>query len=60
VRDADGKRRLLACVREAVAGIDETKRRPALVLLWASQHLDNLWRLEAYLGRHATEASRPP
>jgi uncharacterized membrane protein YgaE (UPF0421/DUF939 family) len=59
VRDADGKRRLLACVREAVAGIDETKRRPALVLLWASQHLDNLWRLEAYLGRHATEASRP-
>jgi len=60
VRDADGKRRLLACVREAVAGIDESKRRPALVLLWTSQHLDNLWRLETYLGRHATEASRPP
>jgi uncharacterized membrane protein YccC len=60
VRDAEGKRRLLACVREAVAGIDESKRRPALVLLWASQHLDNLWRLEAYLGQHATEASRPP
>jgi uncharacterized membrane protein YccC len=59
VRDADGKGRLLDCVREAVAGVDETKRRPALVLLWASQHLDNLWRLEAYLGRHATEASRP-
>jgi hypothetical protein len=60
VRDAEGKRRLLHCVREAVAGIDESKRRPALVLLWTSQHLDNLWRLEAYLGRHATEASRPP
>ena len=60
VRDADGKRRLLTCVRDAVSGIDESKRRPALVLLWASQHLDNLWRLEAYLGRHATEASRPP
>jgi uncharacterized membrane protein YgaE (UPF0421/DUF939 family) len=59
VRDAEGKRRLLDCVREAVAGIDESKRRPALVLLWTSQHLDNLWRLEAYLGRHATEASRP-
>jgi uncharacterized membrane protein YccC len=58
VRDAEGKRRLLDCVREAVAGIDESKRRPALVLLWTSQHLDNLWRLEAYLGRHATEASR--
>jgi uncharacterized membrane protein YgaE (UPF0421/DUF939 family) len=60
VRDAEGKRRLLDCVREAVAGSDESKRRPALVLLWTSQHLDNLWRLEAYLGRHATEASRPP
>jgi uncharacterized membrane protein YccC len=60
VRDAEGKRRLLDCVREAVAGIDETKRRPALVLLWASQHLDNLWRLESYLGRHATEAWAQP
>jgi uncharacterized membrane protein YccC len=60
VRDAEGKRRLLECVREAVAGADETKRRAALVLLWASQHLDNLWRLEAHLSRHATEASRPP
>jgi hypothetical protein len=46
-------------VRDAVAGGDESKRRPALALLWASQHLDNLWRLEGYLGRHATEASRP-
>ncbi len=60
VRDAEGKRRLLHCIREAVADVDESKRRPALVLLWTSQHLDNLWRLEAYLGRHATEASRPP
>jgi hypothetical protein len=60
VRDADGRRRLLDCVREAVSGVDETKRRPALALLWASQHLDNLWRFETYLGRHATEASRPP
>ena len=60
VRDAEGKRRLLECVRDAVAGVDESRRRPALVLLWASQHLDNLWRLEAYLARHATEASRPP
>ena len=59
VRDAEGRRRLLNCVREAVAGGDEAKRGPALVLLWASQHLDNLWRLEAHLGRHATEASRP-
>jgi uncharacterized membrane protein YccC len=60
VRDAEGRKRLLDCVRDAVAGGDETKRRPALALLWASQHVDNLWRLEAHLGRHATEASRPP
>jgi hypothetical protein len=40
-------------VREAVASGDKTKLRPALVLLWASQHLDNLWRLESHLGRDA-------
>ena len=57
IPDAEGRRRLLACVREAVAGGDETKLRPALVLLWASQHLDNLWRLESHLGRHASGAS---
>ena len=56
-RDAEGRRRLLACVREAAAAGDETKLRPALVLLWASQHLDNLWRLESHLGRRAQEAS---
>jgi hypothetical protein len=31
--------------------------RPALDLLWASQHLDTLWRLEAHLGRHAANAA---
>jgi hypothetical protein len=58
VQDAEGKRRLLECVRDAVSGVDEPTRRPALVLLWASQHLDNLWCLEGYLARHATEVSR--
>jgi hypothetical protein len=28
----------------------------ALVLLWSSQHLDNLWRLEARLGARANAA----
>ncbi|MGB2954080.1 MAG: hypothetical protein WBB74_11925, partial [Gaiellaceae bacterium] len=60
VRDVEGRRLLQDCVRDAVAGGDETRRGPALVLLWASQHLDNLWRLEAHLGRHAAEASRRP
>ena len=58
-RDTDGRRRLLECVRDAVAGGDKTKLRPALDLLWASQHLDGLWQLEQHLGRHAAEATRP-
>ena len=53
VRDAAGRRRLLECVREAVAGDDKAMFQPALGLLWASQHLDTLWQLEAHLGRHA-------
>ena len=57
IRDDEGRRRLLDCVRAAVAGGDKTKVRSALVLLWASQHLDNLWRLESHLGRSAAEAS---
>jgi uncharacterized membrane protein YccC len=62
VRDTQGRRRLLDCVRAAVAGGDGTKVRSALVLLWANQHLDNLWRLESHLGRSAAEAARaePP
>jgi uncharacterized membrane protein YccC len=50
IRDDEGSRRLLACVREAARGRDKQTVKAALVLLWASQHLDNLWRLEAHLG----------
>src|SRR3989442_686323 len=57
IRDTQGRRRLLDCVRVAVAGGDGTKAPSALVLLWANQHLDNLWRLESHLGRSAAEAS---
>jgi uncharacterized membrane protein YccC len=60
IRDAEGRRRLLECVRDAVATGDKAPLRPALVLLWASQHLDNLWRLESHLGRSAAEASSAP
>jgi uncharacterized membrane protein YccC len=52
-RATEDRRRLLECVREAVAGGDKAQLRPALALLWASQHLDDLWRLESHLGRHA-------
>jgi uncharacterized membrane protein YccC len=57
LRDAVGRSRLLACVRDAARGGDKATAHAALVLLWASQHLDNLWRLEAHLGERAREAS---
>jgi hypothetical protein len=56
IRDAEGSSRLLACVRDAARGRDEATVKAALVLLWASQHLDNLWRLEAHLGQRANAA----
>ncbi|MDX6437415.1 MAG: hypothetical protein QOK34_2249 [Gaiellaceae bacterium] len=63
IRDTEGRRRLLDCVRAAVASGDGTKVPSALVLLWANQHLDNLWRLESHLGTSAVQvsgvASRP-
>jgi uncharacterized membrane protein YccC len=56
IRDAEGSRRLLACVREAARARDRDTVSAALVLLWASQHLDNLRSLEARLGHHADAA----
>ena len=35
---------------------DEATVMAALILLWSSQHLDNLWRLEAHLGERANAA----
>jgi uncharacterized membrane protein YccC len=59
IRDADGSSRLLACVRDAARGRDEATVKAALVLLWASQHLDHLWRLETHLGKRANAARAP-
>ena len=58
IRDTEGGSRLLACVREAARGGDKATVNAALVLLWSSQHLENLWRLEAHLGQRAN-AARP-
>ncbi len=58
VRDTQGRARLLECVRATVSG-DGANARSALVLLWANQHLDALWRLESHLGRLAAQASTP-
>jgi uncharacterized membrane protein YccC len=61
IRDAEGTSRLLECVRDAAGGRDKATVKAALVLLWASQHLDNLWRLEGHLGDRAitARATRP-
>jgi uncharacterized membrane protein YccC len=56
IRDAAGLNELLACIRDAARGRDEATVRAALVLLWARQHLDNLWRLEAHLSERALAA----
>ena len=53
IRDAQGRRRLLACVRDEASHDDNASHHTALVLLWASQHLDNLWRLEGHLAERA-------
>jgi uncharacterized membrane protein YccC len=53
IRNTEGRKRLLECVRETVAGGGKAKARPALVLLWAGQQLDDLWRLESHLDRNA-------
>jgi len=47
---------LLGCVRDAARTRDKATIHAAVVLLWASQHLDNLWRLEAHLGERARAA----
>jgi uncharacterized membrane protein YccC len=57
IRDAEGRSRLLECIRDAARGREEATVHAALILLWASQHLDNLWRLEEHLGERARPAA---
>ena len=59
IRDAQGRAQLLDCVHAAVSSGDGANARSALVLLWANQHLDALWRLESHLGKLAEQAARP-
>ena len=56
IRDAEGRARLLECVRDAARSHDKATIHGALRLLWASQHLDNLWRLEARLSEKVNTA----
>jgi uncharacterized membrane protein YccC len=57
-RDDRGRRRVLECARQAVSGDDDGRIGPALSLLWTSQYLENLRRLEAHLAQPAAEAGR--
>ena len=54
--DPDGRRQLLQCVREAVVSGEDSELRGALLVLWASHHLDVLRHLESHLGRQAAAA----
>lgn len=56
IRAAAGRSRLLECVREAARSRDEPTVRSAVLLLSASQHIDNLWRLEGHLGERLNAA----
>jgi uncharacterized membrane protein YccC len=56
IRDNEGRTQLLSCVREAAVDGDRSTADAALVLLWASQHLDGLWRLEGRLSERANAA----
>jgi uncharacterized membrane protein YccC len=60
IRDAEGRSLLLECVREAARTGDKETIQGAVVLLWASQHLDNLWRMEARLGERVSTGRAEP
>jgi hypothetical protein len=60
IRDTEGRTRMLACVREASTSGDRGSLQGAIVLLWASQHLDSLWRLEGHLRKRASLQAAEP
>ncbi|MFL5820220.1 MAG: FUSC family protein [Solirubrobacteraceae bacterium] len=56
-RGDDDDRQVVRCVPQALAAGDGSMVAPALTLLWASQHVDNLWELGAQLTQPAAEFS---
>ncbi|MBV8479014.1 MAG: FUSC family protein [Actinobacteria bacterium] len=56
VRDADGRARLVECVRAGARSHDKATLHAAFLLLAASQHLDNLYRLEGRLQERVNTA----
>ena len=60
IRDDEGRALLLECVRDAVRTGDKDTTMGAVVLLWTSQHIDNLWRLEGHLSERVNTARVSP
>jgi len=62
-REQAARSGMLQCTRQAISTGQPTVARNALLMLWASEHLDMLWRLERHLGRvrdtGGTTAGRP-
>jgi uncharacterized membrane protein YccC len=65
LRDVEGRRRMLQCVRAAAQRGDRPTLHAALLLVWAAEHLENLRRLEAHVAARtqtqgATASQRSP
>ena len=55
--DPDGRRQVLQCVRDAIVSGEESELRGALLVLWATRHLDTLRHLETHLGEQVAAAT---
>ena len=56
LRDDEGRKLLLECVRDSARTGDKETIRAAVGLLWTAQHLDALWRLESRIGENVRTA----
>jgi hypothetical protein len=56
IRDDEGRRLLLECVRAGVRTNDPATTKGAVVLLWTTQHLDAIWRLESRISERVNTA----
>jgi uncharacterized membrane protein YccC len=59
LRDADGRRRLLDCIRGSARSRDKPTLHAMLLLLSAAEHLENLRRLETHIATHANTQRAP-
>ncbi len=59
IRDREGHAKLLGCILDATRTRQPETLNAAVVVLWASQYLDHLWRLEGHLAAHTLVAEPP-